>query len=484
MRWIFIAFVLITACQEKVNELPKIPQIEDQQSEMLPLYSLYHVLMNTGVKIGRHDSAYSNMQYRAYGIGPSEFEKMIIKLSDFDEGPQVLEAVKTEINFQLNYYEKFLTAPLGDTIRSLKSSLSKQVNTLEDVLELNEKDLQRFYINLFVPYLTIKLDRGHLNSVDEIRILSLVKKVVGIDLSILWLTIADYDRGHYYSVNPLQQVNEALAKHQKFLFIDLDTRLAHLFQIQKLLAHGIPWIDEGISREFQTIVVKRFYPQILPGMWGYSTHGENSVVVIEDAIRNAAIDLVKELQDTTQIKYDDVSYSRMWKRARLHMGISEANQIRRHLLYRDMNFKNLDSLIQELIYSTAMHESKHKLDEGKLFINLDTEISAYLTQIIYSHAPYISLMNTIDWTQEYYQATKEVKLKLMLKELWEIARNVYWIENPIEVSLSSIQRGEEFLRKSILQLYLNFHQIHNGEPFPPLTQVEENREGLGLMIIR
>jgi Txe/YoeB family toxin of Txe-Axe toxin-antitoxin module len=131
---------------------------------------------------------------------------------------------------------------------------------------------------------------------------------------------------------------------------------------------------------------------------------------------------------------------------------------------KDFAGLNLEQIKTALIIQTTIHEAKHKVDEyelPKVRLNLDREISAYLTEAIFSPCPFNDLISTINQVEGFSRNFNSRTLDKMLEQL-----------NILEAASIKDNYTPEQLKAELRKIYSNYRTIDGNKRFIDLTEFE------------
>lgn len=429
---LLLVCIFIGACQKDKQQ----PYPFDLMNDFYPqnpsgypsIYTLYHILVGSGLRMGNLDSEYQSMLRRSYGISQEELKEVLGLLANYSNTKQIQDNVLNRLN-----------EDLSEALMRPKNFQGKEL--IERVLPI---------------FLTLKLERIPVSAYIEGEILKLFKESVAHNsadnpLFNLLMAIDTYQKGGMYHNMYLEKLNNVLEDQGYILSLSIDSKLSVLFKIKETLFESIPWDDESTSRIAKAYNVKRFYPQILPSLNGYSVLGENRVVILEDKIKNSSLRLVEEMVDTTITYYNLYPMIKRAKASGVELPLDSFNIIRRNLIKRDFHHISPDSILKLRVQSVGIHEAKHKFDEEVGKLNADSEISAYLTQTALSQCPHSDLMKTISWLEGFRANPYPEKMSTLLNELWGVAVETFGMED-----------SKEFVQGKAMELYKEYSAIEGG----------------------
>ncbi len=413
---------------------------EAQYKMKLPFVA-YNMLLQTSLEISNSDNEYIEFLERSFGMSENEIKDV------FD----YLRTVKSE--------------------SELKKSVTVEVyRSLRQLDEVSKKSRKEYFVNnILAPYLTLVVNRSYLGSDTETEICKKFEEIFGVTdfnnaLQRLVEATENYYNGVPYSIDNLHLMNAVLQYNGYFLNYDLDSKYANIYRISKYLASNIQW---GNANEITIIQIKRIYPNVLPPAKGYSTIGTNVVVVVEDYFPMLVDVYRKELKSMhPEDEYMDFKYQKIWESIGLEIRLEDANRIMYEL--SKIDFENIEDEQIELylITQTAIHEAKHKVDEydnPRQLLSLDNEVSAHLTEAIYSGSPHDALRSAIQRIEGYYINTRNEKLGYLLKQLWNLASAHVKLSNP----------NNDLLRKELFEIYTGYRTIQHSEALIDLSKFEK-----------
>jgi len=343
-------------------------------------------------------------------------------------------------------------------------------NSLKELRGLPDGEKWKFFtVNILAPYLTMVVNNFDINDANEKEIQSIFAKLFDApqDTANPLLELAEgsnrYHRGQVYKSKITYELNRYLIKKGICLDYGLRRSRANIFKIERVICQNKEWRpDEEIS----IFVLTRLYPNFLDGRLGYAPAEHSDVFIIKDLHHNRAKKYRDELRSKiTPAHFSGDSYQKLWKSLGLYFDFERMVRIRHELLYKDLYGNSLSEIEKNFIAQTAVHEAKHRIDEIEMptmRLNLDMEVSAYLTTAILAPYPFLGLRSTIEWTESYFHSTRYIKLKNLLADLWILADN----------SLKEGYTGP-MLRAELLKIYENYTTIHENAKFINLTEFEQ-----------
>jgi hypothetical protein len=267
--------------------------------------------------------------------------------------------------------------------------------------------------------------------------------------------------GGYFDLNDLVQINKTLLSKGFVLNYDIKRKYVNIFQISKKLCDRRNWKSVTLS----VVLVKRFYPNILPGARGYSGLWDNFVVVIEDFYPFTAEAMLKEGHSKRpENAYISTRHEKLWQAIGKSMTIDKANQILYRLSDKDFRTMSLKETANALITQTAIHETKHKIDEWEdpnQKLSLDHEASAHLASAIFSPCPFDGLRSAIQRMESFYENTRSHQIGKLLYKLWSLA----------DIALTQ-NYSKEKLREELRKIYSSYRTVQRGEPLIPLDEFQ------------
>ncbi|MDR0307463.1 MAG: hypothetical protein LBI42_11590 [Chitinispirillales bacterium] len=425
-----VAVLTLTAKYDSKNVLP----------EMKMPYAALNMILRAEIRI-TNDIDYLEWLEKESGMSRNKIWKLFNYLAKNRTRDEVIENARSEINESL---EEFRGLP-------------------------DNKKTDFFVINLLAPHLTMAVNSFAADSVNEKEIQTVFAQLFNAPQDkknpVAELTDATdrYSRGKTINVSYKYEMNHYLRSKGFYLDYDLRNSYANIFKIESVICEDKVWKrDEKIS----ILILKRIYPNILSSKLGFAPASHSDVVVVKDIINYIA----KEYKSERQMKmphnpYINESYQEVWKAQNLGIDVVRANRIRYELAQKDLRGSSLSKIEDNLIIQTAIHEAKHRVDEiemPEMRLNLDLEVSAYLTQAITGVYPFLGLRNTIEWTEAYFHGTKRRKLLYLLTELWTLA----------DKSLKD-DYSKELLRAELMKIYTNYKTIQGNANFIDLMEFEQ-----------
>jgi len=367
----------------------------------------------------------------------------------------------------------------NQTIDEIKKNAGDELGrSLKELQDLpDDKKVNFFVINILAPYLTMTVNNIAVNSTDEKEILSVFAEIFNVSQDkinpLLQLTesSSSFHNGGVFKSIHLYELNDYLKKEGFCLDYGLRGEYANIFKIENVICKDKEWKpDEKIS----IFVLRRIYPNILSGRLGYAPAEHSDVFIIKEPHYHLAKKYKSELKKKMpQTPYSDLEYEKMLGSIGLSIDLERANRIRYELAYKDLKGSSLSRIEKNLILQTAFHEAKHRIDEidmPDMRLNLDMEVSAYLTTAIFGNYPFLGLRQTIEWTGAYYHSVRSAKLGNVLKEIWTLA----------DKSLKE-EYTEELLRAELLKIYENYRTIRGNAH---LINLEEFKQRMAPVILK
>jgi hypothetical protein len=337
------------------------------------------------------------------------------------------------------------------TMSKLESDVNylifKNINKLQD--DNNKENIDEFMVNILTPYLWRYRNENPVSTSAEEKINAKYVEYFGLTngangLKSLLNSFNEYQNGGYFSNDSLNMVNNAIKKFGFYLKFDPESKYVCLFDIDDVLFKSNP----SSKFEFTAFKLKRRIPCTLPLEYGYSSIGANDVVVLMDRIENKSDEVDKHLNDESLLYYSDGRYENIWRSSGINLDLTKANKIFSVLSHLDFGKKSKDQITKDLLLETALHEAKHKYDEMQNYemrINWDSEISAHLTEIIYSNTPYHSLMDGIQRIEGFASVSMDSKICDILRQLWGVAQ-----------SAEAPSYTKDNLRKDVFNIYSQY----------------------------
>jgi len=356
---------------------------------------------------------------------------------------------RKEIKKLFEYLSKNQTK--AEVLRNAKDEISKSIKEIHNLP--SDKKLDFFAINILAPYLTIVVNNLDVNDEDEKEIQTIFAELFEFPQDktnpLLEMTEGTYryNEGGSSNLSHKYELNDYLKK--KGFYLDYDNRRAYanIFRIEHIFCMEEEWKN---GEKISIFILKRIYPNILRPSLGYAPAWHSDVVVIKDFFLDLAKEYKNELKD---------------KMPQHPQKDEKANRIRYELAYKDLNGSSLEQIEKNLIIQTAVHEAKHRIDEiemPSMRLNLDLEVSAYLTSAIAGVYPFLGLRKLIEWTDAYYRSTGYIQLKHLSIELWSLA----------DKSLTQ-NYTEEDLKAELRKIYENYSTIQEELNFIDLSEFEQ-----------
>jgi len=389
-----------------------------------------------------------------------------IKITDNEEYLEALEKKSGMSRSKIKRLFRYLLKN-DDLLGNASSEINKSLKEFRSLP--GEKRTDFFIINILAPYLTIVVNDFAVNAQDEEEIRIIFAELFNVPKDkanpLIELTEGTYRYNHGGSSNLSYKydLNDYLKSKGFYLDYVLRRSYANIFKIEHIICADEEW-NEG--EKISIFVLKRIYPNLLESKLGFAPAWHSDVVVVKDFFYDIAKEYEKELKEKLPLRpYRDNSHQELWKSQNIKIDLERANKIRYELAYKDLNGASLSEIEKDLIIQTAIHEVKHRIDEiemPSMRLNLDTEISAYLTAAITGVYPFLGLREIIEWTEAYYHSTRYAELRYLLTDLWILA----------DESLKQ-NYTKERLRAELLKIYENYRTIQEDANFIDLTEFKQ-----------
>lgn len=233
----------------------------------------------------------------------------------------------------------------------------------------------------------------------------------------------------YVQGTPLEnRYLNALNEHLKPHGFRIDMDINHCV-VYELLDYRIPINVAGIG---EVLMKKRLGVSLLGFDIGLATYAAEDVTLTYEYILDRANDISIVLKSDSLPRSYHEAANDVWKGMGISLSTEKANNLYRSLLRKEFSGQSQQAIHQRIIRQVATHEIKHKWDENtgtkKNWYNIDSEISAHLTETIYGGSPMYSLFSFINRIQRYYinisQKSIKEKLKPLIIESWSIAQQL------------------------------------------------------------
>lgn len=197
----------------------------------------------------------------------------------------------------------------------------------------------------------------------------------------------------------------------------------------ELLDYRIPVKTSGIG---EILLKKRVGVALLGTDLGQATYTAKDVTLTYDYLIDEANDISIVLSSDSLPKSYRPDANDLWKEIGCKMTVENANNLYRTLLRKEFHGKSQQEIVNLIVRQVSTHELKHKWDENRDpnrdWLNVDFEVSAHLTEIIYGGCPIYGLFNLINRTQRYYANINNLqvreKMKPLIIDAWKIAQDI------------------------------------------------------------
>ncbi|MCL2100371.1 MAG: hypothetical protein FWH22_01505 [Fibromonadales bacterium] len=438
---ILIAFFVLLLAFFAIFLKNNFTEIKNNSTEMKMPFVALNIVSRTQIQITSNKEYLENLEKQS-GLNRKEIKKL---------------------------FKYLLKNTTKDEVR--KNANSEMSKSLKEFWSLpDNKRLDFFIINILAPYLTMAVNNFAVNNTDEKEIQTVFSELFNVSkdkmnpLAELTEGTYRYYYGGTYNLGDLYELNDYLKSKGFYLDYNLKRSYANIFKIDRVICADEEWKH---GKKISIFLLKRIYPNILrSNLLGYAPAWNSDVVVMKDFFYDIAKGYKKELREKMpKMPYRDPSYQSLWYSMNLNIDLERANRIRYELAYKDLKGPSLSEIERDLIIQTAIHEAKHRIDEiemPSMRLNLDLEISAYLTEAIAGVYPFLGLRNIIEWTEAYYRSTKYARLRYLLAELWILA----------DESLKQ-NYTEKVLRAELIKIYENYLTIQENASFIDLTEFEQ-----------
>jgi len=369
--------------------------------EQLTIFKLYTLSQFTVINVDQRNFKYRDWLEYEFGISNSDY----IDIVEYLRKTRTKQKLEAEVAFEL----------------------LEKVNEFDKRKSKNYTD--DYAVNVLMPYLWKAKNTLPISDRVERRIIEIFEEQFGLyngknGLKYLIESFNNYNNGGYFENQAIISVNESVKRKGYYLRFDLENRNVCLYDIGKEILENEGWKGRNISIH----LIQRRVPCAVPIELGYSILGANDVVVLKDRISHVAAKIHDGLLNKApELDYKSRLAERIWRQIGLQQDLEKGNSI--SLKLTEMEFKNDDTedIETDLIFNTAVHEIKHKIDEiekPEQVTNWDCEVSAHLTDIIYSNMPYYGLKSAIQRFEGFYSISGDEKIGELIKNLWTIAERV------------------------------------------------------------
>jgi len=342
-------------------------------------------------------------------------------------------------------------------------------NSLKEFHSLpDDKKLKFYVVNILAPYLTMLVNNFDIYT-DEKEIQSLFAELFNApkDEANPLLRLAEgtysFHYGGTFKVKSIYELNSYLRKEGICLDYNLRGGYANIFKIDYVICNNLEWRPD---KKISISVLKRIYPNILEAKLGYAPAEHSDDFLVKDLHHHRAREYREELmRKIPSAQFAGQNYQKLWKSLGLPFDFERMNSMRFELVHKDLGGSSIAQIEKSLIIQTAIHEAKHRIDEidiPDMRLNLDLEVSAYLTTAITGVYPFLELRKAIEWTEAYFHSTRYIKLRNLLIELWVLA----------DKSLRD-DFTEELLRAELLKIYNNYLTIQGNVNFIDLEEFRQ-----------
>lgn len=405
-----------------------------QSSPQKTVYKVYTLAQFTSINTDPRDFKYRKWINEEFGVSDGDY-KEIVAYVEKNNNWQKLEA---DVGYEI-------------------------MKTVDDIDKEHNEDIEEFTANVLVPYLwKMKRDLGISERI-EVRIQNLYAEHFGLTnningLKYLISSYGDYNSGGYFSAQAINAVNESVSNKGFYLKFELEQNYVCLFKIVDAPIQDFSWGKHQLS----IFIVERNTPCATPGELGYSTIESENVVVLRDKIAQVSKGIEEQVNSANrELTYTSGASEKIWRSIGIDNDLTGANQIMDSLIVKDFGDKDEDRIRKDLEFSVSLHEIKHKIDEienPSQNINWDREISAHLTQVIFSNSPFYDLKATIQRIEGFYSISGDRKMGEVLKQLWVLADEV------VKSGMS-----KDVLRNKTSEIYYGYI-ADNGENLLSLDQ--------------
>jgi hypothetical protein len=400
IKKIILALMLIIAAVLVVSS--RISKIEAKTP-----YIAFNMLLQTQIKVNNKNADYLEFLENSFGASKKQIEQVYNFLFHQVNGKDVRWKVNEEIKKSLKEYKN---------------------------IRRKKKDF--FVINILAPYLTLMVNQFYIDSDDSQEIQRIFSEIFCTEnkqrnfLGELEKGTFAFNSGGYFNLDYTLNLNSLLQTQGFYLTYDVQDKYLNIYKISKSI--NIQWKN---NQSFNIFLLNRMYPNVLSSCLGSSGVFADNVIVIKDFYPL----LAKE-------------YSKNSKKR--DVGLSS----------KDFVKSNLKQIETSLIIQTAIHEAKHKADEFEApnqRLSVDNEISAHLTEAIFSPCPFNGLNSAIERLEGFKRNVNSLTLNNVLNQL-----------NNLKIKILNQNYRAEQLRIELRKMYANYRTIIGNEPFIDLTYFE------------
>ena len=329
-------------------------------------YIAFNMLLQNQIMVNNKNERYLGFLENTYGVNRKQMKQVYGFLSRHESMEEVRQKVNEEIS-----------------------------KSIKECKKVRRKKEDFFIANVLAPYLALMVNQFYIDRDDSQEIQTLFSEIFGGNniLNDLENGTLSYNSGGYLDLNYLLDLNLLLQAKGFYLNYSLSNKFSNIYKISKAI--NIQWKN---SQNFDIYLLKRMYPNILPPGIGYSGVFADNVLVIEDFFPLFARRYIAEIKK---------------------------RQI--DLQNRDFVGLSLKQIERALIIQTAIHEAKHKVDEYEApnqRLNIDNEISAHLTEAIFSPCPYNALHSAIERLRSFQRVIDATALNSTLHKLRMLEQTV------------------------------------------------------------
>ncbi len=276
------------------------------------------------------------------------------------------------------------------------------------------------------------------------------------------IAFRNYLLGESLHVRFENNLNKLLLKHDLYVYIQKKACVGY-----RVLEYAIPIRRKGIG---DVVFLDKISVSLSMNYLGLSIMRDDNVVLTMDNFIELCEDLNYAISmNRPYLAYEDRKIGRLWNELELSITTEDADKVYASLIIKEMGGLSRQEMINTIIREVAVHEIKHKWDEingdKREWYNVDSEISAHLTAVIYGGAPCFSLLAFISRCENYYASITIDEVRTRVKRLiirgWEVAH---------KASMGMI--NEQQIVKEAKIMYETFRMFEDNSALPKLEPFE------------
>jgi hypothetical protein len=272
----------------------------------------------------------------------------------------------------------------------------------------------------------------------------------------------NYLIGEPLDVKYKNKLNSVLAKHGFRLFIQRKNCVGY-----RILKTNIPIEKNGIGK---IVFLEKVSISLSMAYLGLSTMDEKDVVLSIDDIREYVDDIAYSLKSHEPFFHFSKSGAGIWDEMKTGISLDSADNLCNDLLRKEFSGLPESRINRKFVQQFAVHEVKHKWDEiispDTSWYNVDCEISAMFTEIVYGGNTRFALLNTLFRCQNFYNNINQNDIRDTLRPI--IKKCWYLVQNVKNGSADTTQ-----VKEKIKEMYGQYVLFRGGK-LPPLD--DYNRE--------